>query len=74
MKARGLCVQLYEGLYDRLHAIPLDDDDEVACNAIDSQFSDKELRFLIARNRSMYAQAPPRPHHATSMHSLTPPV
>jgi hypothetical protein len=50
-----VCAQLYEGLYNRLHAIPLDDDDEVACDTIDSQFSDKELRFLIARNRSKYA-------------------
>ena len=60
MKACVLCVrvQLYDTLYSRLHAIPLDDDDEVACNHINSHFSDKELRFLIARNRSKYA-APP---------------
>jgi hypothetical protein len=47
-----LPAQLYETLYNRLHAIALDDNNEIACNHINSQFSDKELRFLMARNRN----------------------
>ena len=46
---------MYQKIWARVKALKLDDDDETACNEVNAQFSDKELRFLMARNRSKCA-------------------
>ena len=48
-------LQMYQKIWARVKTLKLDDDDETACNEVNAQFSDKELRFLMARNRSKCA-------------------
>ena len=44
----------YQQLYSELMAIPLEAEDEDVVRQIHAAFSDKELRFIMARNRALF--------------------
>ena len=45
----------YEKIYYRLQDIPINQSDAAASALINTEFSDKELRYIMARNRDKYA-------------------
>ena len=48
----------YEKIFWRLSAISLTQSDEVVSSQMNMQFSDKELRYIMARNRERCAHTP----------------